>query len=261
MGNSLFSTLMVLCVVGVLILLIHRENTSLRKKKAARVARQEAEAALEQRFRDRDTSLIETHISTLALKKMQLTSCDDYGNYQSSRWLQEIDYFLEHVVGEDRLLASRPPISPEEYGALRLAIGERVYKYEMDQIEKNAHLAVDVDSLDPTAFEHHCSEMLSRCRWTSRVTKAGGDQGIDVIANFGDFKAVFQCKKYTSPVGNSAVQEINAGKAFERADIAAVVITSTFTPAAKQLAKATGVHLLHFTELATFAEKLGLVET
>lgn len=90
-------------------------------------------------------------------------------------------------------------------------------------------------------------------------TPASGDQGIDVIASYGNVKAVFQCKKYAQPVGNGAVQEIVAGKQFERADIAAVVSNATFTTSAKQLASTTGVHLLHYSELQGFAEKLGMV--
>ena len=92
------------------------------------------------------------------------------------------------------------------------------------------------------------------------MTQACGDQGIDVIAQHGNVKAVFQCKKYSQPVGNAAVQEIIAGKAFEQAHVAAVVSNATFTPSATQLASTTGVFLLHISELPQFAARLGLVE-
>ena len=62
----------------------------------------------------------------------------------------------------------------------------------------------------------------------------------------------FQCKKYTSPIGNKAVQEIIAGKQFVQADIAAVVSNSRYTSSAKQLANVTGVYLLHYSELKQF---------
>ncbi|MDP2805372.1 MAG: restriction endonuclease [Gallionellaceae bacterium] len=89
------------------------------------------------------------------------------------------------------------------------------------------------------------------------MTKASGDQGIDVVASLGNVKAVFQCKKYSQPVGNAAVQEIFAGKQHEQAHVAAVVSNATYTPSAKQLATTTGVHLLHFSELPEFANRIG----
>ncbi len=57
-------------------------------------------------------------------------------------------------------------------------------------------------------------------------------------------------RKYSSNVGNGAVQEIFAAKAHHSARHAAVVATSGFTPSARALASSTGVHLLHFTDLA-----------
>ncbi len=81
-----------------------------------------------------------------------------------------------------------------------------------------------------------------------------------MIAVYGNVKAVLQCKKYSQPVGNAAVQEIIAGKSFEQAQVAAVVSNANFTPSAKQLASTTGVFLLHFSELPQFAKRLGLVE-
>lgn len=60
---------------------------------------------------------------------------------------------------------------------------------------------------------------------------------------------VVQCKLYSQAVGNGAVQEALAGKAFAKAHIAAVVSNSVFTRKAHELATATGVMLLHHTEL------------
>lgn len=136
-----------------------------------------------------------------------------------------------------------------------------VSEYRINQIENQEGQAVDVESLDPIQFEHYCADLLNSTGWNARVTQASGDQGIDVIAQHGNVKAVFQCKKYSQPVGNAAVQEIIAGKAFEQAHVAAVVTNATYTTSAKQLASTTGVHLLHFSEVPQFAEKLGLVES
>lgn len=66
----------------------------------------------------------------------------------------------------------------------------------------------------------------------------------------------FQCKKYSSAIGNQAVQQIIAGKQYIRADIAAVVSNAKYTHSAKQLASSTGVYLLHYSELKTFKDRL-----
>lgn len=72
---------------------------------------------------------------------------------------------------------------------------------------------------------------------------------------------MLQCKRYTNSVGNKAVQEAFAAKTFARAQYAAVVTNSKFTPAAGALAASTGVLLLHFTDLARPNKLFGLPDT
>jgi len=61
---------------------------------------------------------------------------------------------------------------------------------------------------------------------------------------------VLQCKLYSKPVGNKAIQEALSGMAFEQAHFAVVVAPNGFTRSAKQLAKRTGVFLLSEQELS-----------
>ena len=63
-------------------------------------------------------------------------------------------------------------------------------------------------------------------------------------------RLVIQCKRYAKPVGNGAVQEIAAASQYWSGDMAAVVSNAGFTPAARKLAAATGVLLLHHDALA-----------
>lgn len=76
------------------------------------------------------------------------------------------------------------------------------------------------------------------------VTKGSGDFGIDVIAHKGSHKYAVQCKYYTSTVSLDAVQEAVAGMAYYNCDRAMVVTNSTFTNAAKELARYNNVILL-----------------
>lgn len=69
------------------------------------------------------------------------------------------------------------------------------------------------------------------------VTKASDDQGVDVIAYKSYKKFAFQCKFWSTPVNNKAVQEVVAGKNYYDCDNAIVVINNTFTKGARELAK------------------------
>jgi restriction system protein len=77
---------------------------------------------------------------------------------------------------------------------------------------------------------------------------------VDLIAEQAGRKVVLQCKLYSAPVGNSAVQQVFAGKAFEDAYVAVVVSNSTYTRSAHDLAAKNGVLLLHYDRLSSLAE-------
>jgi restriction system protein len=58
-----------------------------------------------------------------------------------------------------------------------------------------------------------------------------------------------QCKYYSSPVGNKAVQEVYSAKDVYDAEQAWVVTNHSYTPAAKVAAKKLGVLLIHHDEI------------
>lgn len=114
---------------------------------------------------------------------------------------------------------------------------------------------IDFTSItNPYEYEYSVAKELSAHGWTTRVTNGSGDQGVDIVATKGDLKMVVQCKLYSQPVGNSAVQEIYSAKGFERADIAIVVTNNSFTKSAKQLANSLQVILLHHNQIGQFSE-------
>lgn len=93
-------------------------------------------------------------------------------------------------------------------------------------------------------YEYFCADKLRISGFSNvKVTKGSGDQGIDVIAYKNGKKYAIQCKYYTSPVGNKAIQEAFAGAKFYDCDIAAVMTNNTFTKSARELANKLGVEL------------------
>lgn len=93
-------------------------------------------------------------------------------------------------------------------------------------------------------FEHTCANILRGRGFSNvEVTKASGDQGVDVLASKDGRRYAVQCKLYSNPVGNKAVQEVYAGKTYYGCTDAAVMTNSTFTESAKVLADSLGVEL------------------
>lgn len=107
---------------------------------------------------------------------------------------------------------------------------------------------------DGIDFEHWCALQLEAMGWISIVSKASGDQGVDVVATKAQHIVAIQCKRYTSSVGNKAVQEVFAGMRHYGGNAAAVVATGGFTRSAIELARNTGVHLIDADNISAFDE-------
>ncbi|WP_200374781.1 restriction endonuclease [Thiocystis violacea] len=111
-------------------------------------------------------------------------------------------------------------------------------------------------NIDPVDYEHYCAKVLRGHGWDVRTTQATGDHGVDVIASKNGRKGAIQCKRYSSPVGNKAVQEVCAGMRYIGGSFCAVVSNADYTRSAKQLAQSLGVLLLHHDELRLLEEKI-----
>lgn len=105
------------------------------------------------------------------------------------------------------------------------------------------------EKMSPEEFEHYCAAVLRQRKWIARVTQQGADQGVDIVADKRGLRIVLQCKKYSRPVGNFAVQEIVAGIAHLSAQRGVVVTNSDYTIGARKLAASNDVLLLHHSQL------------
>jgi HJR/Mrr/RecB family endonuclease len=120
-------------------------------------------------------------------------------------------------------------------------------------LERRAHLARlttdHVPSMSPIEYELYIARLLLNAGWSARHVGSLGDQGVDVIAELRGTRVAVQAKKYSRPVGNSAVQEVVAGKRYHSCALAVVVAPNSYTRAAKDLAHANGVLLLCHDDL------------
>ncbi len=103
----------------------------------------------------------------------------------------------------------------------------------------------DVVNMSPSEYEAHVGRSLQE--WGFRDVKligGTGDFGADVLCrDDGGNKVCVQCKKYSKPVGVSAVQEVIGARGFYGCSRAIVVTTVGYTPSARQLADRNGVEL------------------
>jgi len=95
-----------------------------------------------------------------------------------------------------------------------------------------------VASMSGIEFERFVARLLVSMGYAVKLTNITGDQGVDIIAtNNSGKKIAVQTKRWKSSVGNSAIQEIIAGKMYYGCSEGWVVISSEFTSGAKDLAK------------------------
>ena len=109
---------------------------------------------------------------------------------------------------------------------------------------------IDAMSTDGWQFEQYCADILRKIGYTNvSVTTGSGDYGIDILADHDGVTYAIQCKCYSHPVGNKAVQEAFSGKEYYKRMVAAVITNNTFTQAAVKTAAETRVLLWDRTKL------------
>ncbi len=100
------------------------------------------------------------------------------------------------------------------------------------------------DDMDGHDFEYFCAEILRKNNFKNvDVTQGSGDHGIDILAEKDNISYAIQCKRYSSNIGNSAVQQAHTGKSLYHKDIAVVLTNQYFTAQAKEEADVLGVKL------------------
>ena len=216
-------------------------------------AAREAAVAM-QAAREKVEALGRSHLETLARRRLVLARRDHYGVVDEAAWAKEMRHFVEKVV--------RPALRPDELAALtasgdagavvRDLIEERILA-RANVIE--ADLAFS-DGMTSQQFEQWCAKRLQELGWKTSATGNSGDQGADVIAEKDGRHIILQCKLYSNPVGNKAVQEAFAAQRHYAATASGVVTNADFTRSARALASTTGVLLMHHGDLERLDELL-----
>lgn len=109
----------------------------------------------------------------------------------------------------------------------------KIMKYTID----------DIDLMSGIEFENFIALIFKKLGYLTQITNTSGDQGIDIIAIKNNLRIGIQAKCYNSHVGNSAIQEVVAGKKYYNCQKVIVVTNNYFTNHALDLAKSNDVIL------------------
>jgi restriction system protein len=190
----------------------------------------------------RISALVLEHKKTLVRRRFQTVRCDAYGNVLLDQWTAEINHFITAVL--------KPNLNEAQWRSIERRV-DRVIAVIEEEVARSSSREVDAFEAIayPAEYERFCASEMRKAGWTASVTKAGSDQGVDIIAKKDGRHMLLRCKWYTCPVASDVVQEIGAVRGHKRTEIAAVVSNAGYTTGARQLAAANRVLLLHHADL------------
>jgi restriction system protein len=219
----------------------------LRKEEAQNAAAEEARRQLaHQRFfeRERLIEAVNDHRAALVRNLERAVKRNDYGAVIEDRRYEALAEFFASIRLDRQAIPTNEAIQVVSEQLASCDEQDRVVGFDPASLPGDGH-----------AFESWVAAALSSFGWEAKVTAASGDQGIDVIATRDGRTLGLQCKLYSCPIGNKAVQEAHAGKAFYGAERVGVLSNATFTNSARDLATATGVLLLSHHDIPQLFEK------
>jgi restriction system protein len=195
------------------------------------------------------SSVVAKHEKTLLRRRFQTLGCDQHGNVLLDHWTVEIDSFIAAVL--------KPHLTEAQWRAIERRRDSVVAVIEEQVARSSSREAEALESVAyPAEYERYCAAEMRKAGWTASVTKAVGGQAIDVVANKDHVRLLLKCKWYTRPVGSNVVQDIDAARGHEAGEIAAVVSNAGYTDAARQLAAANRILLLHHADLQEIDKRL-----
>ncbi len=171
---------------------------------------------------------------------------DDYGNVVFDKRDEEITKLIESIGVRSYSLSA----------FLRSKIRRKVAIWFRSQMNKKFDRSDTVPE-NGRDFEHWVAARLNKAGWTATVTKASGDDGVDIISEKSGVRLAVQCKRYSGSVGNKSVQEVYTGMKHMQLDHAVVIGTGKYTKAAQDLARTTGVILLSEHDIPDLFDLLG----
>ena len=162
----------------------------------------------------------------------------------AQKMMRELEQSCNVSLSDDVLTSQSRNIQSDSLDVSEYIKDEEKWRCEQSGLSPSEFEFLKIDAMDGHAFEHYCAALLQRNGFESvSVTQGSGDQGVDVVAVKDGVHYAIQCKCYSSPLGNTPVQEVFAGKEMYGCQVGVVMTNNYFTQGAKALAEKTRVLL------------------
>ena len=128
-------------------------------------------------------------------------------------------------------------------GLVILLIAIRIW---VNDYRKQQYLSSPLSAIDRMTgkeFEEYLQAHFEERGYTVNLTPDSHDYGADLVCEKADEILIIQAKRYDGKVGNAAIQEIVAAKAYYDATECMVITNSYFSKPAIELAERNGVEL------------------
>lgn len=188
---------------------------------------------------------IDDNFMDLQIKFYQLVRYGDYGQLIIEDWEKEKKFFITNVAFRFTKLAESEYKCLEDYFDYYFHKLQNAHEKEHPEKYKSKDAISSETVYTGEDYEVYIANILKQANFKIKQTPKTGDQGVDLIAIKNDTTIAIQCKLYSKPVGNKAVQEVIAGRGFYMCDYGCVVTNNAYTDSARKLASTQGILLLN----------------
>ena len=208
--------------------------------------RQDEKKQLVRSYKKEVTKIVNEEFDTIRNAYLQLVSSNAFGkkNYENFR-----NELIDFVKEKPQLLSINNKLITKHKCEYVLDFSDKFIDRIGNKIDKENQKDNFTPDMSPRDYEIFCASQFKKFGWKAEATVGSGDQGVDVVAKKKGLILVAQCKKFSKPVPNKAVQEVVAGIKFYKADSGVVIAPNGFTKSAEKLAAANNIQLIHHSEI------------
>ena len=208
--------------------------------------RQDEKKQLVRNYKKEVNKIINEEFDTIRNAYLQLVSTNAFGkkNYENFR-----NELIDFVKEKPQLLKINNKLKTKHEYEYDLYFVDKELEKIGNIIDKENQKDNFTPDMSPRDYEIFCASQFKKFGWKAEATVGSGDQGVDVVAKKKGLILVAQCKKFSKPVPNKAVQEVVAGIKFYKADSGVVIAPNGFTKSAEKLAAANNIQLIHHSEI------------
>ena len=138
------------------------------------------------------------------------------------------------------------------------SFSQKVQDYTVKQSQVESLMKMElakIDTMDGVDFEAYVADLLRSKGYITTVTKASGDQGVDIVAEKAGTRFAVQVKRQSQKVSRRAVADAVAGKVLYECSRAMVITNNYFQGGAEQLAYANNCELVDRDRLTRWIQQ------